>query len=232
MLHESMRPVFLYLHVIDDWIIFYCDDGLFRMRTDGSNLSPIIEIENFVTTVNICDDWIFYSYRYITDEGRLTRIYKIRIDGTGHTLVNEVSLLHYLVEDGWIYFSGYHGDYDTPGLYKMRIDGSELRRINDDYAAYLNAFDGWIYYLMLTSASERINIEPGIYRIRADGTGREMVTALNFDSLLFMFNVTTDWTYLTTLRRNTDIGRTTPNMYRIRHDGTEREIVYQTRVEE
>jgi hypothetical protein len=213
------------MHVVGDWIIFSCDGGLYRMRTDGSGLAPIVEVEYLINSVNIYDDWIFYRYNIMTQDGTFIHIYKVRIDGTGQTLVDVITnLAGFIVEDGWIYFSDYI-DAENKGLYKMRIDGSELQRIGDDCAIFMNAFNGWIYYIYLLEDSDSGH---GLYRIRTDGTEREMIHEVEFRSLLYSLNITDEWLYFTERRRHAEIGKNTPSTVRFRHDGTEREIVYQT----
>jgi hypothetical protein len=132
--------------------------------------------------------------------------------------------MKFIVEDGWIFFSGYADD-DVAGFFKMRIDGSELQRINNDLVFYFNAYDGWIYYLI----TETPYVSNGIYRIRTNGTERETVGEWSdLRSMTFYFNATTEWLYLAVPTRNEALGRNTTNMFRIRNDGTHTENVYQT----
>ena len=107
----------------------------------------------------------------------------------------------------------------------MRIDGSEIQRINDDYPFYLSAYDGWIYYFSISEEDSDSNYD--LYRIRTDGTGREIISEGESFRIL-RFNVTTEWLYFTEVGRNEEIGRPAGNMFRIRHNGTSREMVYQT----
>jgi hypothetical protein len=76
---------FLFLHVVNDWMIFRGNDGLYRMNADGGNLELLAEVEHAITAINIYDDWIFYHYFERIDGEQFGQIYKVRIDGTEHT---------------------------------------------------------------------------------------------------------------------------------------------------
>lgn len=166
------------IDVKDGWIYFNYNNSpkgiqLFRMRTDGSSITLLTydQVKNF----DVYGPWIYYiqypddrfyfnDYKYIYSG----RIYKIRLDGTGRTRVNDNEVNALNVSEGWIYYSlkddSYQdGNLNRVGLYKMRLDGSENTKLMNYYASNINVTGDWIYFVY----------NDGLWRMKKDGSGME-----------------------------------------------------------
>lgn len=119
-----------YLTVADGWIYYYggaldadgesIDSGYYKMRTDGSGKTKILNYAEYFT---IAGGFIYYS----SYDG----IYRIRTDGSEETkLSNDHYAEYFTVEDGWIYYF-ITREY---GIYRMQtgvdaIDGGATEDI-------------------------------------------------------------------------------------------------------
>jgi RNA polymerase sigma factor (sigma-70 family) len=109
----------------DDWLYFETNDGLYRMRFDGSELSRI-SMDN-ILRFNIHDDWLYYFAR---DDDFAFSLYKSRLDGTEKTLLGNGGMMSHdinIVAD-FVYFVD--GFDEFLELYRVRTDGTGWRIVN------------------------------------------------------------------------------------------------------
>lgn len=153
------------LCVINDWIFFNSDDGLFKVRADGSDLIRLSD-----SNLTICDyeeNWIYTRFTMGTDKDY--RIQRIGMDGSGLTAVIEDEARSLNVSDGWIYYVDINGQ-----LYKVRTDGSQRTKIcDDDEIDGVHVLGDWIYYAVYPY---EIGVSWQLYRIRTDGTERQKIS--------------------------------------------------------
>jgi len=76
----------------NDMIYYEYEDAFYKMKLDGTKQTKIFEFErkeNKFRNVQIFGDWVFYT-GYFRDENdiRYTELYKVRIDGKEHGLVD------------------------------------------------------------------------------------------------------------------------------------------------
>jgi len=109
------------LCVDGDWI-YYLDNMsfLYKIRTDGTARTPF---DKQLCGLNVTDGWIYY--RLAGGGEGYTYIYKMRIDGTGNTIItadfpNNINSQINVVGD-WIYLP-YLGD-----VFKIRTDGTQMK---------------------------------------------------------------------------------------------------------
>ena len=158
-----------------DWIYYRNDYGyIYKIKTDGSNLTKIIDNES--SYINVVGDWIFY--RNNSDSGS---IYKIKTDGSNRTKINDDYSNFINVVGDWIYYTN---GYPFGSVYKIKTDGSNRTDLNAQWPWYVNVVGDWIYY------SER---GYGIYKIKTDGSN---LTKLTDDRAIYL-NVIGDWIYFT-----------------------------------
>jgi hypothetical protein len=219
------------VHVVGDWIVFVYPTprrgtSMYRMHIDGSNLEIIAETETnegVIRSVNIYEDWIFYYVQVSTTIPK--RIYRIRIDGTEQTLLAELRTFpNIIVDGGWIYFIPLLEEELRPPhipLHRMRTDGSELQRIINENVYRFSVSNGWIYY---TTSPETVD---NLFRIRVDGTGREMIVEGTENNFIFGLNIVDDWVYFNDIK---PLGRNTSqaNLFRTHKDGAHWEVVFRT----
>jgi uncharacterized protein YchJ len=91
------------------------------------------------------------------------KIYKIKIDGSSKSKLNDNQSDFINVVGNWIYYCG-----DGEKLYKIRTDGSGKTKLNNDNSFNINIAYDWVYY-EVDGAMWRL------YRIKTDGTGRQLV---------------------------------------------------------
>lgn len=128
------------IQVVNDWIYYVKANnkvsdgqfnyGIFKMKTDGSQESEILNINNYSSTINVSNDWIYY----VSSE---SKIYKVKVDGTGKTELTDKFVWNgelQLVGD-WIYYSETINtamNTRDAALNRIRIDGSEKTVVKGD----------------------------------------------------------------------------------------------------
>ncbi len=205
-----------------DWIYFANDtDGysIYKIHVDGSGQTKLNDDNS--SYINVSGDWIYYS---VSEGPRKTggmiepewksNIYKIRIDGTSRTKVNEDVSMGLTVVDDWIYyrrlFYNESGSLDAD-FYKIRTDGSQRTKLTDDSVYCINVAGDWIYY---TDMSDNHRA----YKVRTDGSDR---TQLTFDGdAIFSLMMVDDWLYYSSMSRaETLIKMSTDGSHRSSFDG-------------
>lgn len=183
-----------------EWI-YYSNDGLYKIKTDGTAKTKISS--EGATHINVIGEWIYYI------NGNVGSIYKIKIDGTGKTKLFDGNQYYYMnVIDEWIYYAGVP---DSGGLYKIKTDGSGKTKISGEYFdPKTNVVDDWIYWIYYDySYGAGYGHFGKLYKIRTDGTGEFKI----FDDLTSDVNIAGDWIYYTNYSDNN-------KLYKIKTDGT------------
>ncbi len=146
----------------------YCSCNLYRlerMNPDGSD--PAILLEEYAFRLAASGEWLYYGD---ATYGMDTPLYKVRLDGTEKTLLDEDDCNGYLVIGDWIYYSG--GGAFGP-LHKIKSDGSGKTRLGSLEMHDFVADGGWLYYTTYSSWTEAGNGR--LIRVRTDGTGEEQI---------------------------------------------------------
>lgn len=139
-------------------------------------------------------DWIYYM-----NGGDYNKLYKININGTGKTKLNNDASYNINVVGDWIYFTN---KSDGQKLYKIKTDGTGKAKLSNDEGNSINVVGNWIYYLSGTIGNYSIN------KIKIDGTGKTQLN--NYPSEVM--NVSGDWIYY--------LGKNDNCIYKIKIDGT------------
>jgi hypothetical protein len=100
---------------------------------------------------------------YYSDQDDGYKLYKMNIDGSGVTRINNDRSLFVEARDGWIYYSNYS---DKACLYKIKADGTGRKRLNQDWSININIEGDWITY-------SNGDDNDRIYKIKTDGSGRQ-----------------------------------------------------------
>ncbi len=151
----------------------------------------------------IQDEWIYYINDFHDH-----RIYKIGIDGSNRTQVNDDYSRGLNVIGDWIYYVS-SGD-----VFKIRSDGSERTQITREIPTthFVSVVGDWVYY----------TVNPGskVHRIRTDGSER---TKLNDQDSTYM-NVVDGWIYY--YGRSGSMGSYTESgIYKLKIDGSEQHLI-------
>src|SRR5690554_5305538 len=144
----------------DGWIYymnFSEDYALFRMKTDGTEESPVSQ--DICYLLNASGDWLYYASG--KEDGK---IYKIRPDGSEKTLVIDSVAMNMIVSDEHIYFLDFsiEAGPDMFKIFRVRTDGTGREKIVDDAASFFSISGDWVYYLK--------EEEHKIYKVKNDGT--------------------------------------------------------------
>lgn len=136
-----------------DWIYFALD-GIYRMKTDGTEINKISD--TYADFLCISDGWLFGSvsgYEFYD----YAEIFKVKVDGTAESVILEYengSINSFQIEDDQLYFGSpceFADEYDPEcseagGIYRMNLDGSELQKIVEgDFYDFI-VQSSWVYY--------------------------------------------------------------------------------------
>jgi N-acetylmuramoyl-L-alanine amidase len=200
-----------------DWIYFAdLNGGIYKSKEDGSGLVQLVNGTDRACSINIVDDWIYYT---VSEE-----MYKIKIDGSNKTKVmgipasNKISVIGDTIyytcvsEDASLWFakvnidgSGhtilnkeymdslnivgnwiYYKNSDDGKVYKIKVNGSNKSKIVDDVVGQVIVYKGYIYY----------SDGNAIYRTKLDGS--EKVTIISDPSINYLeINISNDYIYYT-----------------------------------
>ncbi|MGB7594975.1 MAG: DUF5050 domain-containing protein [Erysipelotrichaceae bacterium] len=102
--------------------------GLFKIKLDGTGLFDYKVGENYIDSVNVVEDWIYYIDNPISNGSTNTpvsKLIKINISGTESIVVNDKVDSNYRlygIYEGWMYLKGTSA---TEALVRMSMDGSQ-----------------------------------------------------------------------------------------------------------
>jgi len=122
--------------VKDDWIFFCTYSTLYKVKTDGSQLTQLSN-DCFGSNISVEDGYVYYLAG-INDK----KLNKVSIDGGTPTQLLSCNVYTYNVSRGWIYYSNADQGY---GLYKMRTDGSNNQRFGNYTSGSIHILGDNIY---------------------------------------------------------------------------------------
>ncbi|NQF16333.1 DUF5050 domain-containing protein [Brevibacillus sp. HB1.3] len=187
-----------------DWI-YYNDNGLYKMKQDGSSLQKLSS--DWADDITVAGDWIYYTrnrpyeslYKLELDTYDINDTYedtyeliKIKTDGSSKTIVKsaDMALLNSNVEDPNNVYASYVID-DTiyyqsswAALYRMDVDGGNEKRLLD-YVGGLYFYQDWIIY-----TTDNVG---QLYKMKRDGTQNTLIS----EEELEVIGVSNDFIYFT-----------------------------------
>jgi Tol biopolymer transport system component len=171
--------------IIGDWIYFSIGVGLlnhplgtgiFKLRTDGSDLTRINSSR--AHEMLVADGWIYYTDW--SHRETLSHLYKMRLDGSEVTLLNDIMAREIYVFEDWIYFTETgedredREDGENRGLYRLRLDGSEKELLTSNYLAInIRVRGDWLYFIKDGHDWE-------YYKMRLDGSEYQEISIEEF----------------------------------------------------
>ncbi|WP_051621016.1 DUF5050 domain-containing protein [Paenibacillus sp. UNC451MF] len=149
------------INVVGEWLYYaVANDGIYKIKTDGTQRSQIVDAPHALNTIWVKDNSIYYVHQlFQVREGtmggndRHNGIYKINIDGTGDQLLVSGKINYYMALNGNKIYYLMEGEA-TNNLYAMNLDGSEQVRLQADVSR-MTVIDGWIY--MVQNNSYQLN---------------------------------------------------------------------------
>lgn len=150
----------LYINLDNDWV-YISLQGITRLKKDGSYKEVILS--NNAEHILVHEGWIYYNQTASDDSLMENSLYKIRIDGTGRTKLNDAKTGHYVIDEDWLYFNVW-----TPGgghvteFFKMKTNGDEPQQLSKDHVMYVGIHDNLIYYSNSSDGHK-------LYRMKTNG---------------------------------------------------------------
>ncbi|HHU49558.1 MAG: DUF5050 domain-containing protein [Caldicoprobacterales bacterium] len=182
--------------VSGQWIYYSLLDGIYRMKTDGTEGEMICSWETNTNPSPLCiiGEWIYYK-RFCP--------FKIKIDGSEQQQISEFEYIgSFRVIDGWMYFGS---------EYKMKTDGSNVQQINEKNCASgntVNIVDGWIYYYDKDEQGS-----DSIFKLKIDGTDKQKIYSGRTDNMI----VDGDWIYYEEYDSK--------DLYKMKTDGSDNQLI-------
>jgi len=212
---ECKEDTPFFLNVIDDWIYFSSETGIYKISTDGSHLTRLADIQStFLTVIN--DQAYFWEFEE-DEDGYYCRsgsLYRMKTDGSGITKLRDGDF-SLSVTDEWIYY------VEEGCLYKIKTDGSKKTLLSQDiwlsrhYGGWLLGLDlivsgDWLYYISISNEDREC-----ICKVRSDGSDKQILAFIEHAEC---FNVVGEWIYYNEWNLYED----SCCLYKIRTDGSEK----------
>jgi len=167
-----------YTVVKGDWIYYWINHTLYKMRTDGTEnqVLPYGNDINIYRGFNVIGDWIVTRFEMYKTDG--TMMVPLPVEGLPEWPV--------LIVGDWIYYA--HSMYTgEAGIYRVRIDGMERETLvtgGDEYLSF-NITDDYIFY-------STGFVRNKIFRVKTNGEEiQEIPVKDEFDNLI----VEGEWSY-------------------------------------
>ncbi|MHB1653906.1 MAG: cell wall-binding repeat-containing protein [Desulfitobacteriaceae bacterium] len=171
-----------------DYVYYYQSIGsntgaIYKMKKDGTGKIKLCDTgidSSPDPSINVVGDWVYYRYS-------TTMTYLERPEDFNGTRT----------------ITAYSGK-----IYKIKTDGTENTKLSDDNARDITVIGDWIYYYTSKFAPVDQIDEPGIYKMRTDGTGKVKLT--NLGDTGFIKDITDSYIFY----------YDTGSAYRINRDGS------------
>lgn len=125
-------------NIIDGWIYYDDYDGLYRVKTDGTNKMKLLDNDVYYSHIDSCGIYYLKLESDLTIEG----YYKVNLDGTdSKMLINDlVSESPFEVYKDYIYY------HQEDGMYRVKKDGTDKKKIINQSIQEFKIIDDHIYY--------------------------------------------------------------------------------------
>lgn len=177
-------------------------DGLWKLDlteaedTDTALLSLDTKASQYIFVV---EDWIYYLVQSADQDAGIWRIKadctnKEKIYYNPNTTISSIN-----VQDDWIYFINTTTN-KVDGIFKMKVDGTNVELLFEAFRESMPSsgaidemfvIDDWIYYY---NSFVGIDDGPGFYRMKTDGSDRQLVFAVETSSNS-LSNISENWIY-------------------------------------
>lgn len=122
-----------FLNAGSDWL-YYLDQGghIQKVTADGKTGWQLCD--QTARTLTLAGDWLYY-----TEKEDTSRLFRIRVDGTGREQLTDSDVLEVCPYDGWLYCAGFSS------LFRMRPDGTGAETLVDKRCVYLQPQEGLLF---------------------------------------------------------------------------------------
>ncbi|MNC59898.1 hypothetical protein D3C75_1097390 [compost metagenome] len=101
------------LNIDGDWIYFNFNQKLYKMKTDGTELTQLSSDDP--RYINVSGDWIYYS-----DFSKKQNLVRIKKDGTNREEINQIKSWYISIVDNNLFF------HDMSKIVKIDINSIEI----------------------------------------------------------------------------------------------------------
>ncbi|MBV1709549.1 MAG: DUF5050 domain-containing protein [Erysipelothrix sp.] len=99
----------------------------------------------------VFDDWVYFNKK--SDANKL---YRVSLDGSNESKVNDIRVYALNENNGRLYFSDLDQNYR---LSSAKLDGSDMKIVSEDMSSDLLFLDGWLYYLNHSDSGREYRIK-------------------------------------------------------------------------
>lgn len=142
-------------------------------------------------------DWIYFNGVVFNKD--MQGFYKMKLDGTSKTLLNNDDPYDINIVGDWIYYYNFKDE----AFYKMKTDVSNKSKFIEDTGSSLNIVDGWAYYISFNKDTYE-----HVCRVKLDGSSKTSVS----QKRAYYYDVYNGWIYFSYVYDNT--------LYKVNCDGT------------
>ena len=211
-----------YLLVDGYWLFFSCDDGIYRVRTDGTDEKKLSDAYS-LSHIAIADSWLFFL--------KDSMLCRIRVDGSEFSSLQRADC--FTVTGGYVYYTeryhtstGYQDPLDfskfRSSAYRMNLDGTGVEALFDT-ALYIENMIASDTTVNFWTADALFNDEIDIYLITQGGFSFEKLASANANEVI----QSNGWLYWFEGSGGLNIGSTNEcQLYRMRMDGTRKDVVF------
>ena len=166
-----------YAAIQGNYVYYFLSSGtnpktgaIYRMKNDGTEKVKLVDTGVDISPapfINVVGDWAYYRYSTPVIYTYPRSDINTATPGTA---------------------TAYAGS-----IYKIRTNGSENTKISDDNAQYITVLEGWIYYNTSKLSMYDTSTQPGIFKIKTDGTGK--VKLVDFQEMGYIVNIADGFIY-------------------------------------
>lgn len=175
----------------EDAIYFYNYDSegvkLYKQQRSTKELTELDAIpvngdtDIMYSSLAVNGDYLYYVPYDKTDSDKVSKIWRMKTDGSTKELISSRSISMYQIYNGKLYYTDATSGY----IYTSEMDGTSEETLLASYASKIILHDNKVYYLCYTTVG---GFHTQLVRINLDGTESEVI----FDSSLNLTYLITD----------------------------------------
>jgi len=155
------------VHVDDGWVYYINESDFNKVYKIRTNMREKTKLNDDKSSyIVIANGWVYYK-----NESDGNKTYKMRIDGNDRILFNDDASSIVAIEGDWMYYINNDDDHK---LYRVCIYGTSKMKLSDDWGDFYGVIGDWVYYRNWSEGDWTAG-DCKLYRIRTDGTGRQVV---------------------------------------------------------
>jgi hypothetical protein len=173
----------LYLTLLDGKL-YFSNDGLWRMNTDGTGAEKILEIDGTFKNLIYYDEYFYFIDNLATlDHSDYGHIYRVKTDGTGKEQLGTATAYTLCIGEGQIFYR----DEDDFRMYRMSCDGTGKQLIREGAVDQIAFYKNCLYFISMGDNT--------VNSTDLDGQDEHVVFE-SYPGMISHINVTDDYLYV------------------------------------